>query len=349
MVIACTLPWLAHRTHGATDELGNHGWWTQDEKLRSKAANPVFPREGQMCEVAEREIGKVVVRHHVSRSNHQQAYATTLYAKKAKDTYVAREVFTTLTPRNLGSIWPREFAAYCEAAWERYAVEAPDINAELKRNRGCVPASFTSRLCFAHFQQWRAGQAPPFAWPKQVKIPIRSVRWIAPTNDTAVVPFSPGTHAYVKRTGFKEVRIYPAEDGKGFVPVFVPYSKADKPASERPIRPDAKPVAVIRKGQIVKLQKSLAAGAPAGSYRVLVIGHEQIKLLPPHVANEDEAKIAFRLPKSGLQPYWPEFIRCLGHELPHPPPAQLPPQGAAEVERPMGTHDRGAQPTEGCG
>lgn len=28
MVIACTLPWLAHRTHGATDEQGRHGWWT---------------------------------------------------------------------------------------------------------------------------------------------------------------------------------------------------------------------------------------------------------------------------------------------------------------------------------
>ena len=81
---------------------GRHGWWTQDEKQRSKAANPIFPNEGQMHEVVKEEIEKVVVRHHVSRSNHQQAYATTLYAKKDKDTYVAREVFTTLTPKNLG-------------------------------------------------------------------------------------------------------------------------------------------------------------------------------------------------------------------------------------------------------
>jgi RuvC endonuclease subdomain 3/HNH endonuclease len=321
MVIACTLPWLAHRTHGATDELGNHGWWTQDEKLRSKAANPVFPREGQLHEVAEREIGKVVVQHHISHSNHQQAYATTLYAKKAKDTYVARKVFTKLTPRNLGSIWPKEFAAYCEAAWARYATESPEIELELRQHKGYVPASFTTKLCFAHFQQWRAEQAPPFAWPEQIKIPIRSVRLISVKDDTAVVPFSRGTHAYVRRTGFKEVPIYPAEDGKGFVPVFVPYSKADKPVSERPIPPGAKPVAVIRKGQIINLVKPLGAGAPAGKYRVLVMGQEQIKLLPPHVANKDEAKIAFRLPKSGLQPYWPEFIRCLGHELPHPPPA----------------------------
>ena len=127
MVIACTLPWLAHRTHGATDELGRHGWWTQDEKQRSKAANPVFPNEGQMHDVVKMEIEKIIVRHHVSRSNHQQAYATTLYAKKAKDTYVAREVFTSLTPKNLGSIWPDTFASYCEAAWRRYSEESADI------------------------------------------------------------------------------------------------------------------------------------------------------------------------------------------------------------------------------
>ena len=125
MVICCTLPWLAHRTHGAKDLFGRHGWWTQDEKQRSKAANPLFPNEGQMHEVVKAEIEKVVVRHHVSRSNHQQAYATTLYAKKAKDTYVAREVFTSLTPKNLGSIWPKEFAYYCASSGTRVGKFGP--------------------------------------------------------------------------------------------------------------------------------------------------------------------------------------------------------------------------------
>ncbi|HTB62150.1 MAG TPA: HNH endonuclease domain-containing protein, partial [Opitutales bacterium] len=64
MVIACTLPWLAHRTYGAKDEFGKHGWWTQDEKQRSKAANPIFPREGQMHEVVKQEIQNVQVKHH---------------------------------------------------------------------------------------------------------------------------------------------------------------------------------------------------------------------------------------------------------------------------------------------
>ena len=213
MVISCTLPWLAHRTHGAKDEFGNHGWWTQDEKKRSKAANPI----GLSYEKAKAVVEKVVVRHHVSRSNHQQAYATTLYAKKDKDTYVAREVFTSLTPKNLGGIWPKEFAAYCEAAWARYQEESADINAELKKTGGRLPESFTNKLCFSHFQQWRANGAPEFTWPKKPKIPIRSVRLISVKDDTAVMPFSKGTHAYVKRTGFREVRIHLAEDEKSWL------------------------------------------------------------------------------------------------------------------------------------
>ncbi len=331
MVIACTLPWLAHRTHGTKDAQGNHGWWTQDEKQRSKAANPLFPREGEMHNVCKERIEQVVVRHHVSRSNHQQAYATTLYAKKAKDTYVAREVFTTLTPKNLGSIWPKEFAAYCEAAWSRYVEEAADVDAELKKTKGCVPESFTRKLCFSHFQRWRADGAPGFLWPEHVKIPIRSVRLISVKDDKAVVPFSPGTHAYVKRTGFKEVRIHLAEDGKSYVPVFVPYWKGDKPLCERPIQPGTKPAAVIRRGMVVETSKPFSTGQPAGKYRVLVTGQNQLRLLPHHVANKEEAIVSFGLGKKGLQPYWSDFIRALGYELPHPPSAQSPSPGAAEA------------------
>ena len=322
MVIACTLPWLAHRTHGAKDQFGRHGWWTQDEKQRSKAANPVFPKEGQMHEVAKLEIGKVVVRHHVSRSKHQQAYATTLYAKKAKDTYVAREVFTSLTPKNLGSIWPEAFAIYCEAAWARYAEESANLEAELKKTKGCLPGSFTGKLCFSHFQKWRADNAPAFAWPKEIKIPIRNVRLISVKDDTAVVPFSPGTHAYVKRTGFKEVRVYLAEDGKSFVPVFIPYFKHDQPVYQKPFQKSFKPIAVIRRGMVVETRKAFSTGHPPGKYRVITTAQVQLKLLPHHIANKEEAILSFGLGKKGLQPMWADFIRALGYELPHPPSAQ---------------------------
>lgn len=331
MVIACTLPWLAHRTHGAQDEFGNHGWWTQDEKQRSKAANPVFPHEGQMHEVVKREIEKVVVRHHVSRSKNQQAYATTLYAKKADNTYVAREIFTTLTPKNLGSIWPESFAAYCEAAWNRYVEESLDINAELKKTKGCIPADFTRKLCFSHFQKWRADSAPTFVWPAHVKIPIRNVRLISVKDDSAVVPFSPGTHAFVKRTGFKEVRVHLAEDGKSYVPVFIPYWKGDKPLCGRPLREGELPVAVIRRGMVVETKKPFSTGQPAGKYRVLVTGQNQLRLLPHHVANKEDAIVAFGLGKKGLQPYWPDFIRALGYELPHSASVKPEFAGAAET------------------
>lgn len=327
MVIVCTLPWLAHRTHGAKDELGRHGWWTQDEKQRSKAANPLFPNEGQMHEVVKKEIEKVVVRHHVSRSNHQQAYATTLYAKKAKDTYVAREVFTSLTPKNLGSIWPKEFASYCEAAWMRYSEEAADIDGELKKTKGCVPENFTRKLCFSHFQQWRADSAPTFYWPKKIKIPIRNVRLISVKDDTAVVPFSPGTHAYVKRTSFKEVQIFLAEDGKSFVPVFVPHWKKDKPLLGQPIMPSSKPIAVIQRGQTVEIKKALAAGSPPGKYRVITTMQAQVKLVPAHLQNKPETLVAFGMKSFGANPPWSDFIRALGYELPHPPSVKPQPAG----------------------
>jgi hypothetical protein len=331
MVIACTLPWLAHRTHGAKDIYGHHGWWTQDEKQRSKAANPIFPNPGEMHEVVKKQIEKVVVKHHVSRSNHGQSYATTLYAKKAENKYVAREVFTSLTPKNLGNIWPETFADYCVAAWKRYAEESPDIETELKRNNKNVPESFTRKLCFAHFQKWRADECPDFYWPKEVKIPIRSVRLISVKDDTAVVPFSPGTHAYVKRTGFKEVQVFLAADEKSFVPVFIPHWKNDKLVCEIPIKPNTKPIATIRRGQTIETKKALSAGSPPGKYRVVTTMQKQVKLVPAHLQDKPDTLVAFGMKSFGANPPWPDFMRALGYELPHPPSVKPEPAGAAEA------------------
>lgn len=331
MVIACTLPWLAHRTHGAKDAFGRHGWWTQDEKLRSKAANPLFPREGQMHDVVKQEIQKVVVQHHVSRSNHQQSYATTLYAKKAEDTYVAREVFTTLTPKNLSSIWPKALALYCELAWNHYTDEVADLNGELKRTKGCVPESYTRKLCFSHFQNWRAKGGIEFSWPKEVKIPIRNVRLISVKDNTAVVPFSPGTHAYVKRTGFKEVRIHLAEDGKGFVPVFVPYWKGDKPMCPRPIKENTIPVATIRRGGVVTLIKLSGPKNPLGNYRVVSTMQAKINLVPTHIQDKPEALLAAGFLANGVNISWQTFFKAAGYELPHSSSAQSQSAGTAEA------------------
>lgn len=334
MVIACTLPWLAHRTVGATDpETGEQGWWQLDERTRrSLALNPVFPAEGQMRRVAEEWMRQVVVRHHVSRSPHQSAYATTIYGKKAPNTYVAREVFTALTPKNLGDIWPPDLAAYCEAAWARYVEGSPNIGEELKRSKGCVPESFTTRLCFAHFQQWRErmkrGENVEFTWPETVKIPIRSVKLISVKDDTAVMRFAPGTPGYVKRTGFKEVRIHLSADGRSFVPVFVPFWKGDPPFSQKPTQPGSNPVLVIRRGMVFETKKPFSNGWGPGRIRVLSTKQSGLQLLPDYMADKTEAIEAAGLAKTGLRPSWNEFIRALGYELPHPPSAQSPSPGA---------------------
>lgn len=317
-VIASTLPWLAHRTHGAVDENGNHGWWTQDEKMRSKAANPVgldFLTAKRLMELAE-------IKQHVSRSPHQKAYHTTLYSKKRGNCYVAREVFTSLTPKNLEDIYPETFREYCRAAWNRYQEEADDLDGELKASKKCLPSAFTGKLCFSHFQKWIARGAPDFAWPLEIKIPIRNVRLISVKDDNAVMSASPGTHGYVKRTGFKEVRLHRSADGKTIVPVFVPFWRKDKPFFDYEGDLNPTPLRVIHRGTIVQTVKPFRNGRGPSKYRILSTKQNQLELVPYYLANTEEAFIASGLPKSGIQPYWSDFIQALGYELPYPTPAQ---------------------------
>lgn len=327
MVIASTLPWLANRTHGAKDENGNFGWWTQDEKKRSKAANPVdlsYLKAKQIIESVE-------VRPHVSRSRHRQAYNTTLYARKAPDTYVAREIFTGLKPKDLQDLYPPEFSHYCRAAWNRYEEEADDFAQELKTTKGCLPDAFTRKLCFSHFQHWRATNETEFFWPKKIKIPIRSVRLISLKNDKAVMPASSGTNAFVKRTEFKEVRIHLSSDGKQYVPVFVPWWKSDKPFSNYEGTWNLIPICTIRRGTIIQTIKPFSNGRGPGKYRIGTAEQKQLQLLPYYLANTKEALIAADLPESGLRPYWSDFLRALGYELPHPPSPQSGPAHPGEA------------------
>ena len=100
---------------------------------------------------------------------------------------------------------------------------------------------------------------------------------------------------------------------------------------QRPIKPGSEPVAVIRRGMVVETKKPFSTGQAPGKYRVLVTAQVQLKLLPHHVANKEDAILAFGLGKKGIQPMWNDFIRALGYELPHPPSAQSQSPGATEA------------------
>ena len=325
MVIACTLPWLAHRTHGATDEFGRHGWWTQDEKQRSKAANPIFPNEGQMHDVAKQKIEKVAVRHHVSRSNHKRGYDTTIYGRKSANIYVAREKLTDLKEKDFSNIYPETLGVYISAAWERFKNEAAGLEEILKSTKGKLPANFVEKLCFSHFQQWRERKSGDFYWAKQVKIPIRSVKYVGVHDDKAVSKASPGTHGFVARGGFKEVRIHRTTDGKNWVPVFVPYWKGDRLIHDQPYQP-GKPNKIIRIGDFIELPNGYGANNPPGTYRVVSTMQKQIQLMPPHIADTKEALKAAGYLENGINLRWPAFFKATGYELPHPPSVKSQPE-----------------------
>ena len=318
MVIASTLPWLAHRTHGAKDEKGHHGWWTQDEKKRSKAANPV----GLDYLTAKRVIESAEVRPHASKSKHQRAYDTTFYARKKPNCYVVRKELINLKPANLGDIYPEEFSAYCQAAWNHFEEETSDILKILKDSKGCFPDRFSKKLCFSHFQNWRAKGTPEFRWPTLIKIPIRSVRVICITDDKAVAPSSSGTRAYVDRTNFKEVRLCVSADGKEFVPVFVPFWGEDLPFHHYEGEINPKPLRIIRKGINVEIVKPFCGGRPPGKYRVIGTRQTQLQVIPYYLANKPESCLAAGLPANAIQPRWLDFFRALGYELPYPTSAQ---------------------------
>ena len=177
----------------------------------------------------------------------------------------------------------------------------------------------------------KTGDNVEFDWPKTVKIPIRNVRLISVKDDTAVMPFSKGTHAYVKRTGFKEVRIHLAENRKSFVPVFVPRWPGDAPICEQPIVPDVAPIGSIRLGQVVTLKRATGPKNPPGKYRVASTMQAIIQLIPVHIKKDKDALKAAGYLENGVNISWKTFIEAAGYELPHPSSTQSESAGAAEA------------------
>ncbi len=333
IVIACTLPWLAHRTHGATDEEGNHGWWTQDEKKRSTAANPVLPEPGALRRTVENLLPDIEVRHHRSRSKHAKTYLTTLYGKLDANRYAAREELKGLKPTDLTALHPPELAEYCRLAWENYRQNCGDIEEQLKTTRGCLPEAFINRLCFAHFQrwreQWKRDPNTAFTWPATVKVPIRRVKCVGVHDDSSVFLANRPVRGYIKRHGYREAQIRVSTDGKQLVPVLIPYWKDDPPVAAKPFQIDVRPVARLRINDIVELKTSPGEGKPAGRYRVDSTQQRKIKLWPVHLARSDEALKAAGYKPDGVRLAWQQFFKHAGYELPHRPSAPAGSAGAA--------------------
>jgi len=199
-----------------------------------------------------------------------------------------------------------------------WMVKLPESEKLLKT----MPEDFQRKLCFSHYQKWSQERPAGFDFPEHVIIPIVRVRYRQPVNDNSVaigpktIPGWNGGHVYVKRAEVREVWLMPHANGPGVVPVFMPYSKQDKPFSNYEFIRDAKPLAVLRKRGIVHFAKDYSPAYKKGDYVVLVLGESVAKFALPHVANTREALIANDFPKSGLQAKWHLLIPALGFEFP---------------------------------
>ena len=199
-----------------------------------------------------------------------------------------------------------------------WTVKLPEPEKLLKT----MPEDFQRRLCFSHYQKWSQERPAGFNFPEHVITPIVRVRYRQPVNDNSVaagpktIPGWNGGHVYVKRAEIREVWLMPYADGTGVVPVFVPYSKQDKPFSKDKFVQDAKPLMVLRKRGIVHFANDYSPAYKKGDYVVTVLGESVAKFALPHVANTKEALIANGFPKSGLQAKWHLLIHALGFQFP---------------------------------
>ncbi len=213
---------------------------------------------------------------------------------------------------------PKSMPVFKKDAAGAWTVVMPDREKLLKS----MPEDFQKRLCFAHYQSWMERRPMEFAFPSTVRIPIVRVRFRQPVNDNSVaigpksIPGYNGGHVYVKRGEIRAVRLMPYAHGLGVVPVFVPYSKQDKPFSNYEFIPDAEPALTLRKKVIVRFAKDYNPDYPAGDYVVTVLGESVVKFILPHVVNTKEALLANGFPKSGLQAKWHLLIPALGFQFP---------------------------------
>jgi 5-methylcytosine-specific restriction endonuclease McrA len=318
LVIAHTLPWAARRTADVRDRNGVSGWWRLDPETRRELCDrmPLSLRPESVRSLIE----KCRVDHHVSRSPNKKGYMTTIYGERTDDRvtknpekiFVAREPLSGLKATDFKNSYPKELGVYLDKAYAHWENTATDAAGQLKKAKGNLPESFISTLCFAAFQQWRHnGSAGEYRRPHAVKVPIRSVKIVGVKDTAAVHRAHPAVNGFVKRHGFKEVRLNKAADGSGIVPVFVPYFENDKVPPGKPITNEP-PLAVIRQGEVVEL-KLQAAKMPPGRYIITTFGQETSSISPPHLSKE--GRMAEGLKDRGYPIGTNSLIKALGLNL----------------------------------
>lgn len=319
MVISCTLPWLAHRTVGAKDpETGECGWIAMDPATRrTRAFNPVFPKEGALRRVALRWLPRMVVQHHVPSGTHRKALATTILSRRergegAEEVFVARKDLRRMTPESLREVFSDHLREYLRSAWTTWRAENPDWQKAWKEKT--LPPAFIASL-----------RDP--AW----KTPIAAVKVVVEKSRSSV--FKLGAHPgggkradyFVSYEENKEVRLYQRRDGKGFCAVFV---RPLYPKSEGPVKPpEAGRFAFsLRRGTLFELSadvKIARSEFKAGIYRVHNLPGEadpRIRFFPHwqhHMPRNAEGPTVLRCNIEDLAPH----IRVLTRrEPPHSPP-----------------------------
>lgn len=318
MVIASTLPWAAVSSNA------KGGWRRFDGRGREDIDNPLrltLPVVREWMEKITPEVRDPI-------GHNAKHYDTTLLGKReveGESWFVARDELSALKSKDARNIYPKELGDYVTAAWKLFEQEGG-----MPGKNGIMPEGFINRLCFSHFQRWRALGGASFAWPDRVKIRIRSVRYRRVKDPDAVMGLrrnrkqkNPDDGPFVNRTGFREAWIVLKPDGSLDSVVRVPHFHGD-PLAPREKRPAN--AIVIRRGGVVRLKKAPYPGAPAGEWRVLVTGESQVKLVPALLAkgfksNEDKA-LAYRswgIPETGWNPAWKTLVQYLDLAVDKPP------------------------------
>lgn len=307
MVIAATLPWAAAR---GSDKGGWRGFGGEG---REEIENPL----GLTLKTALEWMERATIATRDPVGHHAKHYDTTLLGRRevADETwFVARDRLGGLKPKNLAKVYPTELGRYIGLAWERFEQEGGRPG-----KKDVLPEEFIRRLCFSHYQRWRTSGMSAFAWPEAVRIPIRSVRYMQAKDPDAVMPLrrnqrqkAPDNGPFVKRKEVREVWLMLKPDGSLDRIVRVPHYRHD-PLAPREKRPEN--AIILRKGDVVRLKKVPNAKAPAGEWRITVMGEDQIKLIPSRLVksfrSKDDKRAAFAawgVSENGWSPMWKTFI-----------------------------------------